>query len=84
MPCKLKMKYIRTISLIVRLCRTVTRPDITYAAESWTLTDKMEKALAMWRRKILKKNMGHHMKMVQKRQDIPNKFGSSVIVTVRN
>jgi hypothetical protein len=34
-----------------------------YGAEAWTLTDKMEKMLMTWERKILRKYMAQHTTM---------------------
>jgi hypothetical protein len=56
LDCILKKRYI-TYSLKVGLCKTV-RPIGTYGAELWTLTNKMERTLMMWERKILRKIYG--------------------------
>ena len=40
------------------LYKTVIRPVVTYGAETWTLTSKMEKMLMTWERKILRKIYG--------------------------
>jgi hypothetical protein len=34
--------------------KTVIRPIVTYGAETWTLTEKMEKLLMTWKRKVLR------------------------------
>ena len=45
-------------SLKIRLSKTTIRPVVTYGAETWTLTSKMEKMLMTWKRKILRKTYG--------------------------
>jgi hypothetical protein len=40
------------------LYKTTVRPILTYAAESWALTNKVERALMTWGRKILRKIYG--------------------------
>ena len=42
-------------SIKIRLYKTIIRPVVTYGAETWTLTSKMEKMLMTWERKILRK-----------------------------
>jgi hypothetical protein len=53
----LKKGY-RTHSLGVGLYKTVIRQVVTYGAESCTLTNKMERALMTWERKILRRIYG--------------------------
>jgi hypothetical protein len=38
--------------------KTIIRPVVTYGAETWTLTSKMEKMLMTQERKILRKTYG--------------------------
>jgi hypothetical protein len=45
-------------SIKIRLYKTIIRPAVTYGAETWTLTSKIEKMLMTWERKILKKIYG--------------------------
>jgi len=45
-------------SIKIRLYKTIIRPVVTYGAETWTLTSKMEKMLMTWERKILRKVYG--------------------------
>jgi hypothetical protein len=80
----LKKRYI-TQALRGSLYKTIIRPIVTYGAESWTLTNKMEKVLMMWGRKILRKIYGPtyengywRMKM---NQEIYNKFKPPDIVS---
>ena len=40
-------------SIKIRLYKTILRPVMTYGAETWTVTSKMEKMLMKWERKIL-------------------------------
>jgi hypothetical protein len=35
-------------SIQIRLYKTITRPTVTYGAETWTLTNKIEKMLMTW------------------------------------
>jgi len=41
----------------LEIYRTLVRPVVTYGSESWTLTMQEERALAVFERKILRKNM---------------------------
>jgi hypothetical protein len=45
-------------SIKIRLYKTIIRPVMTYGAETWTLTSKMEKMLMTWVRKISRKIYG--------------------------
>jgi len=47
----------RSISQSIKIClyKTIIKPVVTYGAETWTLTSKMEKMLITWERKILRK-----------------------------
>jgi hypothetical protein len=45
-------------SIKIRLYKTIIMPVVTYGAETWTLTRKMEKMLMTWERKILTKIYG--------------------------
>ena len=45
-------------SVKIRLYKTIIRPTVTYGAETWTLTSKIEKMLMTWERKILRKIYG--------------------------
>jgi hypothetical protein len=42
----------------IRLYRTVIRPVLWYASESWTLTKKSELALDAFERKVLRRILG--------------------------
>jgi hypothetical protein len=42
-------------SIKIRLYKTIIRAVVTYGAETWTLTSKMEEMLMTWERKILGK-----------------------------
>jgi hypothetical protein len=51
-------------SVKIRLYETVIRPIVIYGAEAWTLTNKMERMLMTWERKILRKiYMAQHMRI---------------------
>ena len=45
-------------SIKIRLYKTIIRPAVTYGAETWTLTNKIEKMLMTWERKIVRKICG--------------------------
>jgi hypothetical protein len=45
-------------SIKIRLYKTIVRPVVTYGAETWTVTSKVEKMLMTWERKILRKIYG--------------------------
>jgi hypothetical protein len=42
----------------LKLYRTIVRPAVTYACETWTLRDKIEQKLIVFERKILRKIFG--------------------------
>ena len=42
----------------IRLYKTIIRPAVIYGAGTWTLTNKIEKILMTWERKILRKIYG--------------------------
>jgi hypothetical protein len=81
----LKKRYIAE-ALRVGLYKTILRPIVTYCAESWTLTSKMERVLMTWERKILRKMYGQTYEngcwRIKTNQEIYNKFKSQNIVTV--
>jgi hypothetical protein len=45
-------------SIKIRQYKTIIRPGVIYGAETWTLTNKNEKMLMTWGRKILRKIYG--------------------------
>jgi hypothetical protein len=51
-----KKIYIQSIK--IHLYKTIIRPVVIYGAEAWTLTNKNEKILMTWERKILRKIYG--------------------------
>ena len=59
---------------------------MTYGAETWTLTNKMERDLVTWEGKILKKIYGptceNRYWRIKSNQEICNKFRCPDIVTV--
>jgi hypothetical protein len=50
----------KSISQLIKIClyKAVITPIMKYGAKAWTLTDKMEKMLMTWERKILRKIYG--------------------------
>ena len=78
----------RTISQSIktRLYKTVIRPTVTYGAETWTLTNKVEKMLMTWERKILRKIYGPTKENGQRRiktnSELCNKYKDQDIVAV--
>jgi hypothetical protein len=78
-------KRCRTHSLRVGLYKAVIRPVVIYGAESWTLVNKMERALMTQENKILRIYVGQHREMVlenKMNQKIYNKFKSPDMLTV--
>jgi len=45
-------------SIKIHLYKTIIRPAVTYGAETWTVTNKIEKMLMTWERKIVRKIYG--------------------------
>ena len=64
----------------------IIRPAVTYGAETWTLTNKTEKMLMTWERKILRKIYGPTKKNGQRRiktnLELITKYKSQNIVTI--
>jgi hypothetical protein len=54
----LKNTVIKVTISYLCLYKTIIRTVVTYGAETWTLTSKMEKMLMTWERKILRKIYG--------------------------
>jgi hypothetical protein len=50
----------KLISQSIKIClyKTIIRPVVTYGAETWTVTSKMEKMLMTWERKIMREIYG--------------------------
>jgi len=73
-------------SIKIRLYKTNIRPAVTYGAETWTLTNKTEKMLMTWERKILRKIYGPTKENGQWRintdLELITKYKSQDIVTV--
>jgi len=73
-------------SVKIRLYKTIIRPTVTYGAETWTLTSKIEKMLMTWERKILRKIYGPTKENGQWRiktnTELMTKYKSQDIVTV--
>jgi len=57
-----KEKIYNTFIKCRSLYGTIIRSVVTCGAESWTLTNKMERALMIWGRKILRKIYGQTYK----------------------
>jgi hypothetical protein len=62
------------------------RPNLTYGVESWTLKNKLERALMTWERKILRKKYGLAYERsywrIKMDQEIYTQFQYPGIVTV--
>ena len=54
---KLLMNATVTKVSILKLRRTVTRPTVTYASETWVLKENIIQKLLVFERKILKRNI---------------------------
>ena len=42
----------------LRIYKTIVRPTLTYACETWIMTNKMKQRLEIWERKILRRIFG--------------------------
>ena len=64
----------------------MTRPAVTYGAETWTLTNKTEKMLMTWERKILRTIYGptkeNRQWRIKTNLELITKYKSQDIVTV--
>ena len=73
-------------SIKIRLYKTTIRPTVTYGAETWTLTNKIEEMLMTWERKIMRKIYGPTKENGQWRtktnSELITKYKSQDIVTV--
>jgi hypothetical protein len=67
------------------LYKTIIRPIVTFGAESWTITNKMERVFMTWERKILRKPYGPTYEngywRIKMNQEIYNKFKSPNTLT---
>ena len=78
----------RTISqsIKIHLYKTIVRPAVTYGAETWTVTNKIEKILMIWERKILRKIYGltneNGQWRINTNLELMTKYKSQDIVTV--
>jgi hypothetical protein len=73
-------------SIKIHLYKTVVRPIVIYGAEAWTLTNKIEKMLMTWERKILRKTYGPtyesgHWRM-KINSELESKYQSQDIISV--
>jgi hypothetical protein len=75
-------------SIKIRLYKTIIRPVVTYGAETWTLTSKVEEMLMTWERKILRKTYGPTKENGQWRiktnEELITKYKAPDIVNVIN
>jgi hypothetical protein len=66
---------------------TVIRPIVIYGAESWALTNKMDKMLMPWERKIMRKIYGPTYEnghwRIKINSELETKYSSQDIVCVR-
>jgi len=73
-------------SIKIRLYKTIIRPAVTYGAQTWTVTNKTEKMLMTWERKMLMKIYGPTKENGQWRiktnLELITKYESQDIVTV--
>jgi hypothetical protein len=54
----MKSREIST-STKLKICRTIIRPVVIYGCEGWTMSERMEEALRVWVRMILRKVYSH-------------------------
>ena len=70
----------------VNLYKTIIRPAVTYGAETWTLTNRIEKMLITWERKIVRKIYGPTKEngrwRIKTNLELMTKYKSQDIVTV--
>jgi hypothetical protein len=73
-------------SIKVHFYKTITRPVVIYGAETWTLTNKNEKMLMSWERKILRKiyrpTKENGQWRIKTNSELMTKYKSQDIVTV--
>ena len=73
-------------SMKIRLYKTIIRPAVTYGAATWTVTNKTEKMLMTWERKILRKIYGpteeNGQWRIKTNLELVTKYKSQDIVTV--
>jgi hypothetical protein len=73
-------------SIKIRIYKTTIRPAVTYGAETWNLTSKIETLLMTWERKILRKIYGPKKENGQWRNktnaELITKYKSQYIITV--
>ena len=73
-------------SIKIRLYKTIIRPAVTYAAEKWTLTNKREKMLKTWERKILRKIYGptkeNGRRRIKTNEEFVTKYKTPDIVSI--
>ena len=50
--------YIDFYPELLKLCKTLIRPVVSYGVEAWTLTKKEEQAVLMFERKIFRRMYG--------------------------
>ena len=79
----------RPISQLIKIClyKKIIRPAVTYGAETWILTSKIEtKMLMTWERKILRKIYGPTKENgqwgIKTNEELITKYKSQDIVTV--
>jgi hypothetical protein len=68
-------------------CFVKVGPVVTCGAKSWVLTNKMEIAIMIWERKILRQiygpTYGNGSPGIEMNRDIYNKFKSPDIITLK-
>jgi len=66
--------------------KTIIRPTVTHGAETWTVTNKIEKMLMTWERKIVRKIYGptkeNEQWRIKTNLELMTKYKSHDIVTV--
>ena len=83
-PVLIKRSISQSIKIL--LYKTVIRPTVTYRAKTWILTNKTEKMLMTWERKIFRKIYGptneNGQRRIKTNSELLDKYKSQDIVTV--
>jgi hypothetical protein len=67
----------------LKLYRTIIRPVVTYACETWTLKDKIEQKLMVFKRQILMKIFGP-IKVSEDRRRIRTNYELQILINRAN
>jgi hypothetical protein len=75
-------------SIKIHLYKTIIRPVVIYGAKAWTLTNKNEKMLMTWERKILRKIYGptkeNRQWRIKTNSELMTKYKSQNMTAIKN